>query len=73
MPSDRKPLLSLTSTAESPLHPIRMVAHEIICDLFRFEIEVVPTTDDRIDMKAMLKDAGFTVQMQITQIGRAHV
>lgn len=54
MPPDRKPLLSLTSTAESPLHPIRMVAHEIICDLFRFEIEVVPTTDDKIDMKAML-------------------
>ncbi|TAJ83504.1 type VI secretion system Vgr family protein [Reyranella sp.] len=52
MPDDTKPLLSLTSTAESPLQPIRMVAHEIICDLFHFEIEAI--AEDKIDARGML-------------------
>lgn len=38
---DKKSLLSITSTAESPLTAVRVVAHEAISELFRFEIEVV--------------------------------
>lgn len=38
---DKKSLLSIESSAESPLTAIRMVAHETISELFRFEIEAV--------------------------------
>ncbi|MBS0522963.1 MAG: type VI secretion system tip protein VgrG [Proteobacteria bacterium] len=41
--NDKESLLSITSTAESPLTAIRMVAHEKISQLFEFEIEVVAT------------------------------
>lgn len=39
--NDKESLLSITSTAESPLTATRIVAHEAISQLFRFEIEVV--------------------------------
>ena len=38
---DKKSLLSITSTAESPLTAVRIVAEETISELFRFEIDVV--------------------------------
>jgi type VI secretion system secreted protein VgrG len=52
MPSDKKSLLSLTSTAEHELDAIRLVAHETISELFRFDIEAVAT--GTIDARAML-------------------
>lgn len=39
--NDKKSLLSITSSAESPLTAVRMAAHEMISEPFRFEIEVV--------------------------------
>ena len=41
--NDKESLLSITSTAESPLTAVRIVAHETISQLFEFEIEVVAT------------------------------
>ena len=38
---DKKSLLSLTSSASSPLTAVRVAAHEIISALFRFEVEAV--------------------------------
>ena len=38
---DKKSLLSITSSAESPLTAVRMVATETISELFRFEVEAV--------------------------------
>ncbi|MBI2737817.1 MAG: type VI secretion system tip protein VgrG [Rhodospirillales bacterium] len=38
---DKKSLLSITSSAESPLTAIRLVATETISELFRFEVDVV--------------------------------
>ena len=38
---DKKSLLSITSTAESPLTAVKVVAYEAISELFRFEIDVV--------------------------------
>jgi type VI secretion system secreted protein VgrG len=38
---DKKSLLSITSSAESPLTAIRLTAQETISELFRFEVEVV--------------------------------
>jgi len=38
---DKKSLLSITSTAESPLTAVRLVANETISELFRFEVDVV--------------------------------
>jgi type VI secretion system secreted protein VgrG len=52
MPSDKKSLLALTSTAEHELDAIRVVAHETISELFRFDIEAVST--GTIDARAML-------------------
>jgi type VI secretion system secreted protein VgrG len=39
--NDKKSLLSITSTAESPLTAVRIVAQETISELFQFEIDVV--------------------------------
>lgn len=50
--SDKKSLLSLTSTAESPLIPVRLTARETISELFRFEVEAV--AEDTIDARGML-------------------
>lgn len=57
MPIDKKPLLTLAGagTAEAALQPFRLVAHEKICDLFRFEIDVMAS--DEIDPAAMLNKA----------------
>ena len=52
MPSEKKALLDLTSTAEHELLPVRLVAHETISELFRFDIEAVAT--GTIDARAML-------------------
>ena len=52
MPSEKKALLDLTSTAEHELSPVRLVAHETISELFRFDIEAVAT--GTIDARAML-------------------
>ena len=41
--NDKASLLSITSTAESPLTAVRIVAHEAISQLFEFQIEVVAT------------------------------
>ncbi len=38
---DKKSLLSITSSAESPLTAVRLVATETISELFRFEVDVV--------------------------------
>jgi type VI secretion system secreted protein VgrG len=38
---DKKSLLSITSSAESPLTAVRMTATETISELFRFEVEAV--------------------------------
>ena len=38
---DKKSLLSITSSAESPLTVVRMTATETISELFRFEVEAV--------------------------------
>jgi type VI secretion system secreted protein VgrG len=38
---DKKSLMSITSSAESPLTAVRMVAREKISELFRFEVEAV--------------------------------
>ena len=38
---DKKSLLSITSSAESPLTAIRLVAQETISELFKFEVDVV--------------------------------
>src|SRR5215510_5317252 len=38
---DKKSLMAIRSSAESPLTAVRMVAHETISELFRFEVEVV--------------------------------
>ena len=60
MPSEKKGLLDLTSTAEHELLPVRLVAHETISELFRFDIEAVAT--GTIDARAMLnKPACLTV------------
>ncbi len=48
----KESLLSITSTAESPLTAIRIVAHETISELFRFEIDVVARGE--INMTNML-------------------
>ena len=52
MPSEKKGLLDLTSTAEHELSPVRMVAHETISELFHFQIEAVAT--GTIDARGML-------------------
>jgi type VI secretion system secreted protein VgrG len=52
MPSDKKSLLDLTSTAEHTLTAVRMQARETISELFQFEIEAVATGP--IDARAML-------------------
>ena len=52
MPSEKKGLLDLTSTAEHELSPVRLVAHETISELFRFQIEAVAT--GTIDPRGML-------------------
>ena len=52
MPSEKKGLLDLTSTAEHELAPVRLVAHETISELFHFQIEAVAT--GTIDARAML-------------------
>lgn len=52
MTSDKKSLLSLTSSAEHELTPVRLKAHETISDLFRFEVEAVAT--GAIDARGML-------------------
>ncbi len=49
---DKNSLLSITSSAESPLTAVRVVAHEAISELFRFEIEVVAS--GTINATAML-------------------
>jgi type VI secretion system secreted protein VgrG len=60
MPSEKKGLLDLTSAAEHELLPVRVVAHETISELFRFDIEAVAT--GTIDARAMLnKPACLTV------------
>ena len=38
---DKKSLLSITSTAESPLTAVRMTAQETISELFRFDVEAI--------------------------------
>jgi type VI secretion system secreted protein VgrG len=38
---DKKSLLSITSSAESPLTAVRMTATETISELFRFEVEAI--------------------------------
>ena len=43
MPSEKKGLLDLKSTAEHELLPVRLVAHETISELFHFQIEAVAT------------------------------
>lgn len=50
--SDKKSLLSLSSTAESPLTPVRITARETISELFRFEVEAV--AERPIDSRNML-------------------
>jgi type VI secretion system secreted protein VgrG len=52
MPSEKKGLLDLTSTAEHELAPVRMVAHETISELFHFQVEAVAA--GTIDAKGML-------------------
>jgi type VI secretion system secreted protein VgrG len=60
MPGEKKGLLDLTSAAEHELLPVRVVAHETISELFRFDIEAVAT--GTIDARAMLnKPACLTV------------
>jgi type VI secretion system secreted protein VgrG len=49
---DKKSLLSITSTAESPLTAVRLSAHETISELFRFEVDVVAA--DKINTTNML-------------------
>jgi type VI secretion system secreted protein VgrG len=49
---DKKSLLSLTSSASSPLTAIRVAAHEAISALFRFEVEAVAA--GMIDATTML-------------------
>ena len=49
---DKKSLLSITSSAESPLTAVRLVANETISELFRFEVEVVAS--GRINTTNML-------------------
>ncbi len=44
---DKKSLLSITSTAESPLTAVRIVAQETISQLFQFEIDVVACRQDQ--------------------------
>ena len=52
MANDPKSLLSLTSTAEHSLTPVRLTALETISELFKFEVEAVAT--GTIDAKGML-------------------
>ncbi len=52
MPSEKKALLDLKSSAEHELAPVRVVAHEAISELFRFDIEAVAT--GTIDARGML-------------------
>ena len=52
MPSEKKGLLDLTSTAEHELSPVRLVAHETISELFHFQVEAVAT--GTIDARGML-------------------
>ncbi|WIM12881.1 type VI secretion system tip protein TssI/VgrG [Enhydrobacter sp.] len=52
MTSDKKSLLSLTSSAEHELTPVRLKAHETISSLFRFEVEAVAAGS--IDARGML-------------------
>jgi type VI secretion system secreted protein VgrG len=52
MPSEKKALLDLKSSAEHELAPVRVVAHETISELFRFDIEAVAT--GTIDARGML-------------------
>jgi type VI secretion system secreted protein VgrG len=52
MPSEKKGLLDLTSSAEHELSPVRLVAHETISELFHFQIEAVAT--GTIDARGML-------------------
>lgn len=60
MPIDNKSLLTLESTAETPLQPFRLVAHEKISDLFCFEIDAMASSE--IDAVAILnKPACLTI------------
>jgi type VI secretion system secreted protein VgrG len=52
MPSEKKGLLDLTSTAEHELAPVRLVAHETISELFHFQVEAVAA--GTIDARGML-------------------
>src|SRR4029077_5641687 len=52
MPSEKKGLLDLTSTAEHELSPVRLGGHETISELFHFQIEAVAT--GTIDARGML-------------------
>ena len=49
---DKKSLLSIESSAESPLTAVRLVARETISELFRFEVNVVAA--GKINTTAML-------------------
>jgi type VI secretion system secreted protein VgrG len=49
---DKKSLLSIESSAESPLTAVRLVARETISELFRFEVNVVAS--GKINTTAML-------------------
>ncbi len=49
---DKKSLLSIESSAESPLTAVRLVARETISELFRFEVTVV--ANGKINTTAML-------------------
>src|SRR6516165_6675500 len=42
-PSPHRALLSLTSPAGDDLIPVRLIAHEKISELFRFEVEAMST------------------------------
>ena len=65
MPRDKRALLSLTSTAPVELVPVRLVAHEKISELFRFEIEAVADSTTTIDAQSMLnKPACLSVNYQ---------
>lgn len=52
---DKKSLLSITSSAESPLTAVRITAQETISELFRFEVEAVAA--DPIIAAGMLNKA----------------
>jgi type VI secretion system secreted protein VgrG len=65
MPRDKRALLSLTSPAPVELVPVRLVAHEKISELFRFEIDAMADSTATIDTQSMLnKPACLSVNYQ---------